>query len=370
MGFHSFLEKEEKYRDLWIISERGSDAGDNGYALFQYIRRNYPERNIKYVIRKDAPDAEKVREIGEIIPFGSLEHYLSIIFAKVLISTHILGYTTDSYLFQRFERKGMLKGKRIFLQHGIIKDDIPYLYRENALPDMFVVSLQEEADYVKKQFKQPESAVSLVGLCRYDNLPVRAKKEKTGTILLMPTWRLDLDYYSARDFTKTQYYESWQALLSSQRVKRILEQYDYRIIFYPHYQMQKFVHLFYSERITIASKNQYEVQRLLIDSDLLVTDYSSVYFDYAYMQKPMIYFQFDKNEFREKHYQQGWFRYEEDGFGKVLETPSEVETEMEEIIKRGCTMEELYWERQNSLFMFHDNKNCERNYRAILERLC
>lgn len=366
-----FFRKKEKYRDLWLISERGTDAGDNGYALFRYIRREHPECKIKYVIRKDSTDAKKVREIGEIIPFGSFEHYLCVILAKVLISTHHLGYTTDSYLFQRFERKGMLEGKRIFLQHGIIKDDIPYLYRENILPDMFVVSLQEEADYVKKQFGQPEAVVSLVGLCRYDYLPFREERENTRTILVMPTWRRDLDYYSEKNFTETQYYKNWQVLISSQKVKKLLEQYDYRIIFYPHHQMQKFVHLFHSdcERVIIASKERYEVQDLLIHSDMLITDYSSVYFDYAYMEKPMIFFQFDKKEFREKHYGQGWFSYEEDGFGKVLETLSETETEMEEIVSRGCTMEKIYWERQNRLFKFHDHNNCERNYKAILERL-
>lgn len=368
-----FFRNSGKYRDLWLISERGDDAGDNGYALFCYIRKTYPECNIKYVIRKDAADAQKVKKAGEIIPFGSFEHYLAIILAEVLISTHLLGYTTNDYLFKRFERRGMLKGKRIFLQHGIIKDDIRELYREEAIPDMFVCSLREEADYVVSQFRQPESVVSLIGLCRYDGLPFRdeQKNVKTGTILLMPTWRRSLYFYSGKDFQETPYYKSWQALLSSERMHAILERYHYRLIFYPHHQMQKFAELFHSdsERITIASKDGCGVQELLVHSDVLVTDFSSVFFDYGYMQKPMIYFQFDRKEFREEHYQQGWFSYEKDGFGKVLEHPDEVEAELEKILDRGCTMEPLYRERQNRLFKFHDHNNCERNYREILKRL-
>lgn len=365
-----FFRKKKKYRDLWLIAERGDDAGDNGYALFCYIRKTYPQCNIKYVIRKNAGDAQKVRKVGEIVAFGSFEHYLSIILAKVLISTHVLGYTTNDYLFKRFERRGMLRGKRIFLQHGIIKDDIRDLYRDEAIPDMFVCTLQEEADYVVSQYSQPESVVSLAGLCRYDNLPFRDEQKKTKIILLMPTWRRNLYFYSGKDFLETEYYKNWQALLSSPKVGELLEKQDYHMIFYPHHQMQKFVNLFHadSERVTIASK-EYEVQKLLIQSDVLVTDFSSVYFDYAYMQKPMIYFQFDRKEYREQNYQQGWFSYEEDGFGRVLEQLSEVESELEKIVKNGCVMEPLYWERQNRLFQFHDHNNCERNYREILKRL-
>lgn len=40
----------KNYRDVWLISERGYDARDNGYHLFKYINLNHPEVNIYYVI--------------------------------------------------------------------------------------------------------------------------------------------------------------------------------------------------------------------------------------------------------------------------------------------------------------------------------
>ena len=362
---------KKRYQDLWVISERGDDAGDNGFALFCYIRREHPECNVKYIIKKDCPDADKVQKIGEIIPYGSLEHYLSIILARVLISSHLLGYTTNDYLFKRFEKRGMLKGKKIFLQHGITKDDIRQLYRDEAIPDMFVCALEQEAAYVKKKFHQPDSVVSLTGFCRYDALPLKGSTAKSRIILAMPTWRRDLYFYSKKDFKQSEYYRNWQALLSSPAVSELLEYYDYQLLFYPHHQMQKFVDEFSagSDRIMIASRDRYEVQQLLIHSDVLITDFSSVFFDYAYMQKPMIYYQFDKEDYREKNYQQGWFRYEKDGFGRVLEDIKMVEVELKKILDRGCTMEKLYWDRQDKMFKYHDHKNCERNYKSIIEKL-
>lgn len=367
----AFFSNKKKYRDLWIVSERGDDAGDNGYAFFSYMRRKHPECNVKYIIKTNAPDAVKVGKIGTIIPYGSLEHYLSIILAKVLISSHILGYTTNDYLFKKFERRGMLKGKRVFLQHGITKDDTLQLYRNETSPDIFVCAVKKEADYVKSRFGHPDSVVRLVGLCRYDNLPLHAYERKTKRLLLMPTWRQELYFYSKRDFCGTSYYKNWQALLSSKKFIDLLKKYDYQAVFYPHHQMQKFVSAFtsVSDRVIVASSKDYEVQKLLIDSDVLITDFSSVFFDYAYMQKPLIYFQFDKQEFRKKHYRQGWFSYEKDGFGKVLESVEDVLTELGEILDRGSTMESLYLERCSEVFEFNDSCNCERNYKAIQELL-
>ena len=34
-----FFKKKEDFRHLWIIAERGIDAGDNGYHLFRYISK-------------------------------------------------------------------------------------------------------------------------------------------------------------------------------------------------------------------------------------------------------------------------------------------------------------------------------------------
>lgn len=48
----------------------------------------------------------------------------------------------------------------------------------------------------------------------------------------------------------------------------------------------------------------------------MVTDYSSVAFDFAYMKKSLVYAQFDREAFFEgQTYDEGYFNYETDGFG-------------------------------------------------------
>lgn len=371
-GVAFFKKKDSRYSHLWLISERGNDARDNAYQLFSYIRKHHPEKNVRYVITDDSPDAEKVRNIGETVRYGSPGHYLSMVLAEALISTHMRGYTTDDYLFIRFEKWGLLKGKKILLLHGITKDDIASRHYEYSRPDMYVCAMKPEEEFLKSCFHQPENVVRLVGLCRYDRLPLsQGQKQLRRTILLMPTWRHELYHYSKKEFEQSDYYRNWQGLLSSKEFQGLLEQHDFKAIFYPHHQMQKFLDSFSSgsERIVIASKYQYDVQELLIDSDVLTTDFSSVFFDYAYMQKPMVYFQFDKDDFRKNNYKQGWFCYEKDGFGKVTETVEDTVMELKAILKNHCEMESTYLERQTRLFQYHDHNNCRRNYQAIEETI-
>ena len=87
------------YQDLWIVSERGSDARDNGYHFFKYLRTEHPEINAVYIIKKDAPDRKKVAPLGQLVEYGSFRHYLCFLLAKVRVSTHIDGYSPDILFF-------------------------------------------------------------------------------------------------------------------------------------------------------------------------------------------------------------------------------------------------------------------------------
>ena len=53
----------KKYRDIWIISERGDDARDNGYYFFEYLmsQRNRPD--VYYIIDKNHQTILRLRNI-------------------------------------------------------------------------------------------------------------------------------------------------------------------------------------------------------------------------------------------------------------------------------------------------------------------
>ena len=104
---------------------------------------------------------------------------------------------------------------------------------------------------------------------------------------------------------------------------------------------------------------------LLSQSSLLVTDYSSVSFDFAYMKKPIIYTQFDYDEYRKKHYKKGYFDYILDGFGPVCSDIGVCIDNIIEEIKDGCKIKKKYLKRIQKFFAFFDRKNNERIYNII-----
>ncbi|MCD8181318.1 MAG: CDP-glycerol glycerophosphotransferase family protein [Firmicutes bacterium] len=363
-----FFKNKAKYKNLWLISERGIDARDNGYYLFKYITQNHPEINIAFAISRDSSDRPRVETLGNLINRGSFAHYLALVLSKVKISTHIMGYTPDIDFFIRADKHGWVKGKKIFLQHGVTKDNITFLYSNNVNVDLFVCSAESEHKYVQKQYGYDAGAARLLGLCRYDAL--YKIKEKSRKILIMPTWRYDLRGAERKEFTESDYFKAFNGLLNSRRLEEILEKYNYEVLFYPHMEIQRFIDCFSGgDRVKIMSFGDCTVQELLIKTDVLITDFSSVFFDYGYMGKPMIFYQFDEEKFRKNHYSEGYFSYKRDAFGDVVYDERTLLDSLERILANGAETDGKYLDRINQFFTLRDTNNCERNFNAV-KKIC
>lgn len=361
-----FVKNRKEYRDLWLIAERGIDARDNAYYLFKYITRNNPEINIAYVISRDSADRSRAAKLGRIIDYAGFRHFLAVAVSKVKISTHIMGYTPYIDFFVRADKLGLVGGKKIFLQHGIIKDNLTYLYDNNVNIDLFVCSAKPEYEYVRDNFGYKDGVVKLLGLCRYDDLIKNT--ELTKKVLIMPTWRYSLQGADKHTFMESEYFKSFDALLNSGRLKDILNKYGCEALFYPHIEMQGFIDCFTAcEKVRIMTFNDCTVQSLLINSDVLITDFSSVFFDYGYMEKPMIFYQFDEESFRKQHYREGYFNYKRDAFGKVVYDLDAVLNELEKILSRNAEIESEYLDRINGFFKLRDRNNSKRNFNAVKE---
>ena len=96
-------------------------------------------------------------------------------------------------------------------------------------------------------------------------------------------------------------------------------------------------------------------------SSLLITDYSSVFFDFAYLKKPVIYFQ--SNEY---HYTEGYFDYETMGFGDVISSNECLIDKIKFYLSVNCKMEEKYQERVDKFYKYFDKNNSKRVYEWIL----
>ncbi|MBP1967064.1 CDP-glycerol glycerophosphotransferase family protein [Paenibacillus aceris] len=360
-------------QDIWLISERRGEVRDNGYHLFKYIREKYPFKKVYYVIDFNSDDLRHIEHYGNIIFYDSFKHFVYYVMAKKLVCAHLGSTVPESPICWKAEELGILKKKRAFIQHGITKETLPQLMYPNTKANLFVCGAQPEYHFVSKRFGYPDQAVKYLGLCRFDELHNFSIEKQ---ILLMPTWRQWFGFTpksgrneeEIKEFINSDYYKRFQSLLNNKQIDKILKESNVKLVFYPHHEMQGYLNAFStrSSNIIIANERDYDVQKLLKESALLITDYSSIAFDFAYMRKPVIYYQFDVNMYFEKHYPKGYFEYDRDGFGPTVHKEDELISGIEDLVSRDLSNDQRYLERINLFFPLFDRNNCERNYNLIL----
>ena len=361
------------HNNIWLISERETDARDNGYWLFRYVRINHPEIEVYYPINTSCDDYNKIKEFGNVIEFGSLKHHFLFWACKKNISAHIGNGMPNGPICFNLSMWGLYSCKNIFLQHGITCNNAEFLYADNTNVDLFISAAAREYNYIVSKFGYKKEQVALTGFCRYDNLNNICKKE--NQILIMPTWRYWLypenpeNKKNDEEFMKSTYYNEYQSLLDDDEFIDFVEENELKVVFYVHHDLQQFSHLFHSKTnsIIIGSEQCYDVQNLLKESAVLITDYSSIFFDFAYMKKPLAYFQFDKEEYRQKQYNEGYFSYDKDGFGPLYMKKRDVVKWLIESYTGGRFINsERYIERIENFYAYSDNKNTQRVYEAIM----
>lgn len=354
-------------RKLWLVCETGYSARDNGYHFYKYVREKHADDYCFYVIDKNSSDFSKVKHLGNIIQFKSLKHWLYYLAANYNISNQKYGNPNQPFFYIVHVSLGLFRN-RVFLQHGITKDDSPWLYYKDTKFRYFICGAKREYDYVKEKFGYPDGNVIYTGFSRFDNLYNNDVNQKQ--ILIMPTWRnwlgRDVNGLGQKvDFTETSYYRNWNSLLENKEFIKYIEENDYMVYFYPHVNMNKYLKDFNmsSKNIRVVDNSDIDIQKLLKESAVMITDYSSVYMDFAYMTKPVIYYQFDYKEYRSGHLQDGYFDYQKDSFGPVVNTHLEVIDSLKLIMNRG--LEKKYLTRMNDFFQIKDQNNSERLYKIL-----
>ncbi|MBF0780262.1 MULTISPECIES: CDP-glycerol glycerophosphotransferase family protein [unclassified Granulicatella] len=365
-----------KNKRLILICESEYEARDNGYWLYKYIVEHDADANVIYAINKRSKDLDRIRSLGKWIHFGSFKHWVYYLSANVNVSTQ-KGGKPNAAVFYLLEVFGLIKNKRIFLQHGITISNAKWLYYENTKMNGFVCGAYPEYQDIVKNYGYPEGVVRYLGFPRFDKLhDVVVNKTQ---ILLMPSWREWLfsktdAYYQFNEggnFVDSEYFQKWNSFLSNPELSRFLEKNNLELIFYPHRNIQKYLSKFHrnSSNIVFASWEDYDIQTLLKESALMITDYSSVCMDFAYMRKPSIYYQFDLEKFRIGQYEQGYFDYAIDGFGEVVFEEYELVNMIKQSYELDFKLSDVYLNRINNFFPLYDTRNCERNYDFVKELL-
>ena len=366
----------------WLFIDKETKADDNAEHLYRYVLTHHPEQEAYFVLRKSSSDWDRLAaENFNLLEFGSKRFEEKLKLSSALFSSH-----ADRYFMDYFG-KDTLKGKKfIFLQHGIIMHDLSIWLNNVAKISLFCTSTLPEYHFISgtnSPYKYSHE-VKLTGLARHDSLLEKAQKyTTTKNILIMPTWRNNivgaLKQGSVKrelnpNFTKTDYFKHWYALLNSPELKNISEKYGYSITFIPHPNISDYLELFeipsYIE-CPSHTKN-ISIQDSIAKASVMITDYSSVSFDMAFLKKSTLYYQFDADDFFSGNHtsHQGYFSYEKNGFGPIVKTLNELINNLNLLLKHNCTIPEPYVSRIHHTYPQCDGKNCERIYQEVMRLEC
>jgi len=200
------------------------------------------------------------------------------------------------------------------------------------------------------------------GMPRYDDLVDKSKKQ----IMFAPTWTPALRD-AGDDFKYTPYFKTYSRILADERLQETARRKGFTLAMFLHPTLAKHTKEFETNDVVKAysSLKDKDYVTMMTESDLMVTDYSSVHFDFAYMRKPVVYYQDPTLTPWREHS----FSYENMGFGEVVCNSEELIDTLCTYIENDCKMSAEYKDRANSFFLQEDRFSAKRVYEDTRRRL-
>ena len=374
-NFRAFSEKR-----IWLFIDRGYDIGNNAEALFRHcVTKN--DGILKYYIIPDESFADRFAGLPYMV-IGSLEYKLLCCFAEKFFSSYLFGggltynFTVnkkqkelweDTQNFKKLART-FFRGDIIHVQHGVIMQDISYYltkFDEN-LKTLLNVS-EKEYNYIKNDLSNAmdSNMLSLTGLPRLDLLEhTKNNPDSQKIILFAPSfdWKYFKEMQYIPEYKHSEHFQYLNSVLNSSKLLDGLEKKGYKLYFKPHYLVVPMLDDFdIDPRVTVVT-NEIDRYELYAMADLMISDYSGIAFDFAYLKKPVVY-----AHFVEPKYEEVYFSYKDDGFGEICKDIASLEKKVLKYVAHQCEMPPKYQQRVDGFYSMQDGQNCERIYQEMIK---
>ena len=347
-------------KKIFLFMDRRDNTGDNGEHLFRYAIEQKDDIKKYFVVEKSCKEFNALKnEYGKsILEFGSFKHKFIYMFVDKVISSQ--GYKRHLSPFADYNLRlveHISTPPIYFLQHGVGKYDMTSWLRKYDINFSLLLTV---SDYDQKAFVEnynyDEEIIQELGFPRYDNMTNDNLKKE---IVIIPTWRKALK--TEIDMISSEYYERWNSLLNNNELIEYANKKGYNVVYKPHPNSLKFLDLFDTDDVVVDTTRRFH--EILCESALMITDYSSVNFDFAYLEKPIIYYQYgDDGNF-------GKSLIDDDvcTFGEIISEESDLVDKIKEYLDNECQMESHFVDKVHKFFKFTDKNNSKRVYDWILK---
>ncbi|MCD8104054.1 MAG: CDP-glycerol glycerophosphotransferase family protein [Lachnospiraceae bacterium] len=362
---------------IWMFMDKIYKGGDSSEYIYKYATAQDDGIRKYYLLDKSSADYARLKKEGyHPLKRGSIRHRLIFLNANMVIASNSTVFAFNSYSTATSQYiRGDIHFDVACVQHGMSVQKIAIAQqrlRDNTKL-YFCASKYEIENLSRPAYDYVGyDVLKLTGVPRYDGLKSRAQK----ILLFSPTWRMNSALPPtrgesvARDynphFKETSYYQVYNSLMNDPRLLDAARQYGYRIQYVLHPiispQAEDFTRNDLVEIIPSIGDMSYE--KLFCEAALMVTDFSGVQFDFAYMRKPVVYLHHHDIP---QHYEEGSFFYDTMGFGEICTTNDELIDTLCNYMKNDCHMPDLYRQRADDFFAYSDNDNCARIYPIMLE---
>ncbi len=370
------IPKDEK---LWIFgSWFGERYADNSKYLFEYVNKYHPE--IKAVwLTSNKKVYKYLKSKGYKVFFkNSLAGFWFSLRAKVAIVCQ--SKKSDLYPFINDKKTFIVQ-----LWHGIpLKkigyDDTIFSYKNKSkirkylinlfFPflkekySLFIATSMETKKLFSKAFKLDISKVKITGYPRNDVLFSKKgiSKKSYKKIIYLPTFRKNIG--SKIDLFKPYGF-------NTKKIDKFLEKLKAKLFIKLHpvnnpdkdilEELRKCKNI-------IFLNNDIDLYEILGNFDILITDYSSVYFDYLLLDKPIIFAPFDIEEYTKKD-REFYYEYDEVTPGPKAKSWDEVLIYIMEAIKNPEKYKEEREKIRNIFHKYKDERSSERVFKEIVKLL-
>jgi CDP-glycerol glycerophosphotransferase (TagB/SpsB family) len=164
------------------------------------------------------------------------------------------------------------------------------------------------------------------------------------------------------DFEESNFYKFYNALLNDKELITTAYKLGYKIQFMPHPIFSPHIKRFTKNQNVTFLNIEKPYRELYSESALILTDYSSAVFDFAYLGKPIVYAQFDREELSKKGttYNLDTSFYDNNAFGEICFDYKSTRKTLISYMKNGCKLKPEYKKRMDDFFEYRDKNNCER----------
>lgn len=354
----------------FIIFESHPDFSDNSLALFHELIRRGINHKYRIYWMKNFRDVQVPEFPENVYTFeNDCRTLREIIRRAYILNCSRFIFDSNSFINKRRKRQ-----VRIHLGHGMpIKIDLEYS-RKFGDCDKYVVQSGFWKDIYREQIHVPEDILCYFGYPRNDVLVNRVSHKKwqdsvagfRRVVVWMPTYRqhrLHMERAMENDYPYGMPCVHDAGEL--EHLNTVLEDNNILILFRPHpvqelsvFDKNNFSHICIADDHYLAT-NDISLYELLGNVDGLITDYSSVYFDYLLTDKPIALTIEDKEEYF-RHFTLAFPDYKEYVKGYYVESFGELIDFVEEMASGVDSAKE---ERMKAKGMFHsetDGRSAEK----------